>query len=322
MIFFRQSRWWLAGCAAGPLLGFALFAQDVTPPLPSPSSSAPTNLVPPLPQPSSPVDTFRQLLAMSERDRNFYFAGKTSTFRDRLLAKVHEYQALDPDERELRLRATELRWYLMPLLRDSSANRTTQLALMPEGIRTLVQARLLEWDILPPPLQQEFLENEHALRYFAQVAVNNPPPSPPMPPGAGTDDQSRWNALSAEERQKMAAQFNSFFELTLDEKQRALKTLSEAERRQMENTLQSFEQMPVNQRAECIRSFTKFASMTVPEKTEFLKNAERWSAMSPTERQTWRDLVANVPQWPPLPTSAITPPLPPGLRPAMATNRN
>ena len=107
------------------------------------------------------------------------------------------------------------------------------------------------------------------------------------------------------ERRQVAAGFNHFFELTPDEKQPALKTLSEAERRQMEKTLQAFEKMPAAQRAECVSAFAKFASMSAPERAEFLKNAERWSAMSPAERQAWRDLVVNVPQWPPLPVGFV-----------------
>ncbi len=85
-------------------------------------------------------------------------------------------------------------------------------------------------------------------------------------------------------------------------KQAALNTLSDAERGQMEKTLQAFDKLPPDQRDECIRAFAKFAGMSASEKREFLKNAERWSQMSPAERQAWRDLVANVPEWPPLPT--------------------
>ena len=79
----------------------------------------------------------------------------------------------------------------------------------------------------------------------------------------------------------------------------------EAERRQMEKTLESFEKMPAAQRAECISAFAKFASMNAPQRAEFLKNAARWSEMSPAERQTWRDLVVNVPQWPPMPIGFV-----------------
>jgi hypothetical protein len=65
--------------------------------------------------------------------------------------------------------------------------------------------------------------------------------------------------------------------------------------------------------------------MSPQDRAEFLKNAERWSQISPKERQAWRDLVAQVPQWPPLPAALIMPPLPPALKtfhPAVATNHN
>jgi hypothetical protein len=43
--------------------------------------------------------------------------------------------------------------------------------------------------------------------------------------------------------------------------------------------------------------------------------------MSPAERQAWRDLVVNVPQWPPLPTGFVVP-IQGEPGPAVATNRN
>jgi hypothetical protein len=115
--------------------------------------------------------------------------------------------------------------------------------------------------------------------------------------------------------------FNQFFDLTPDEKEKALNTLSETERSQMKKTLQSFEKMPPSQRDECVNAFARFASMTAAEQAEFLKNAERWSAMSPAERQAWRDLVVNVPQWPPLPNGFVSP-APGDTKSRMATNRN
>ena len=46
------------------------------------------------------------------------------------------------------------------------------------------------------------------------------------------------------EQQKIAGQFNQFFELTPEEQTTDARTLSEAERAQMEKTLKSFEQLP------------------------------------------------------------------------------
>ena len=207
----------------------------------------------------------------------------------------------------------------MPLLRDAPTNRAARLAQVPDDIRELVQNRLEEWSILPPSLQQEFLENERTLRYFAHIDPANDALPSPEP---GDDDQARWNALPENQRRQITAQFNEFFELTPDEKQETLNTLSVAERAQMKKTLHAFDQLPPSQRAECIRAFAKFADMSAPEKEEFLKNAERWSQMSPKERQTWRDLVANVPDWPPLPPGFIPPPpMPKAAHATVATNR-
>jgi hypothetical protein len=155
-------------------------------------------------------------------------------------------------------------------------------------------------------MKEEFLANDQALQSFTHVETTNQP--------TGTAEQ-----------QKIAEQFNHFFELTPVEKKETLNTLSAAERVQMEKTLKSFEQLPPAQRFVCIRNYAKFAGMAPAERAKFLKNAESWAKLTPQERQTWRDLVAQVPIWPPLP-SAIVPPniMPPLLRkishPNVATN--
>jgi predicted Fe-S protein YdhL (DUF1289 family) len=275
-----------------------------------------------------PVEFFRELLAMTPVEQENVLTNRSPEIRRRILAKIHEYQALGPNEREMRLRATELRWYLPSLLRDSPANRAQRLAAVPDDLRDLIQARLAQWDSLPPPLQQEFLENERTLRYFTHVDSTNGPPLP----GVGGEhtpldsDLARWNALPDDQRQRITDQFNRFFELAPAEKQETLDTLSPLERQQMEKTLQTFDQLPPPQRIQCIRAFTKFAGMSPQDRAEFLKNVERWSQMSPQERQTWRDLVANVPKWPPMPPPPM-PPLPqlpamltPHQHPTVATN--
>jgi hypothetical protein len=323
-----QARCWLAAVfAVGQIAAFQLVAETVTNvPAPQKLFSGPTNLsLPPVPHLKSPVDLFRELLAMTPAERGNYLTNRPPGIRDRILAKVREYEALDPNERELRLRATELRWYLPPLMHESPTNRAARLAAIPDDLRALVKTRLMIWDVLPPPLHKEFFESEHALRYFTHVDSSNSPPMPPMPPGP---DLARWNALPEDQRQKTTAQFNQFFELTPMEKKKTLNTLSDAERQQMEKTLETFGKLPPVQRFKCLRAFTEFAGMSAQEKQDFLKNAQRWSQMSPKERQTWRDLVTHVPEWPPLPP-ALMPPMPPmppqltqRLHPVAATNPN
>jgi hypothetical protein len=286
MIRLRQLIFGLAVFTAG-------FARAQNPaPIPVHFSATATNLLPILPKPESPVTYFRKLLAMSPVERNNSLTNRTPEARARILAKVREYQALNPDERELRLRATELRWWLMPLLQTPATNRAPRLAQVPDDLRGLVQSRLAQWDLLPPPLQQELLANDRTLHYFARVDTTNAVAATP-------------------EQQKISEQFNQFFEFTPAEKERTLNTLSDAERAQMEKTLQTFEKLPPQQRFLCVRNFTKFAGMSAAERAEFLKDAESWSKLPPKERQAWRDLVARVPQWPPLPPA----PVPPNLIP-------
>ena len=271
----------------------------------APASHQPI-LLPLPPKLQSPVVFFRQLLAMSPAERIQALTNRTPESRARIMAKIREYRALDPDERELRLRATDLRWYLTPLFRLAPADRQTRLDQVPAELRELVTSRLAQWDALPASLQQEFLENDRTLHYFARVDVTN----------STTVDA---------EHQKIADQFNQFFELTPGEKAQSLATLSDAERAQMEKTLQSFEHLPPQQRFECVRNYARFTGMSAADRADFLKNAERWSQMSPQERQTWRDLVAQVPDWPPLPTAIranLMPPhqLPKVVRPNIVTN--
>jgi predicted Fe-S protein YdhL (DUF1289 family) len=317
-----QARRWLATVlTVGQFAAFPLAAATSTNvPVPHKVFSAPTNFPPPpMPSVKSPVDSFRELLAMTPAERANDLSNRPPAIRDRILAKVREYKALAPDERELRLRATDLRWYLFPLMHASPTNRAVMLAAVPDDLQALVHSRLGQWDVLSPPIQKEFFANERALRYFTQVDTSNSPPLPALRPGPARQpgpsdtDWTHWNALSDDQRQNIAAQCNQFFELTPAEKQKTLNTLSDVERQQMERTLETFGKLPPAQRQQCIRAFTEFAGMSAPEKQDFLKNARHWSQMSPQERQTWRDLVRQVPEWPPLPL--MSPPMPPMPRP-------
>ncbi len=315
-----QARWLLVFCAAGQLaVGRPAAGGETNNFSVARESSPPLN--PPLPPGYSPVDLFRRLLAMSPEERDQYLAKRPADIRKRILDKVQEYLALDPNERELRLRATELHWFLLPLFRDPPAIRDAQLAQVPDDLRDLVRSRLLQWEILPPPLQQEFLDNERALSYFADVnATNVLPEEDKNAPSEG--EWARWRGLSENDRRMITAQFNEFFTLTSDEKQQTLNTLSDAERAQMDKTLQSFSTLSADQRIECIRAFTEFTEMSARDRAEFLKNAERWSQLSPKERQAWRDLVAEVPKWPPLPPGLLITPPAPKLSPQTSPTTN
>ena len=293
-------------------------------------SPAPPAPAPPLPPARSPISFFHDLLAMDAAGREEALTNRSPEIRALILAKVREYESLEPDERELRLRVTELRWYLRPLMSAPATNRPAQLALIPEVHRKLVEGRLQEWDKLSPDLQKELLANEATIRYLTEIEGRTDEQRrqtlEAIPPAGRTvleQGIDKWASMSEDQRQRMLSRFREFFELTAQEKQRVLNTLPGPKRSQIERTLRSFDNLPSDQRDQCIRSFEKFAGLSPAERQQFLKSAERWKQMSPSERQVWRELVRKLP--PPLPPPR--PPLRASTRPAppvppVATNRN
>jgi Protein of unknown function (DUF3106) len=286
--------------------------------------------MPSLPPALSPISFFRDLLAMDAASREQALTNRPPEIKAQILAKVREYESLKPDERELRLRVTELRWYLRPLMSAPATNRPAQLTLVPETYRKLVEDRLQEWDKLSPDLQAELLANESTIRYLTEIEGRTEEQRrqtlEAIPLGGRTVLErgiDKWSSLSEDRRQRMLSRFREFFELTAQEKRKVINTLPGLGRGQIEKTMRALDDLPSDQRDQCIRSLEKFASLNLAERQQFLKSAERWKLMSPSERQVWRELVRRFPPLPPPPL----PPLPRSLRPTppvlpIATNRN
>jgi hypothetical protein len=274
---------------------------------------------PPLPKVKPPIEFFRELLALSPNERERLLADKTPEQKKVVLAKLKEYEAMEIEKRELKLKVTELRWYLAPLMKITPAERVEWLVTIPEEKRPLVEERLRQWDELSATQQKEFWDNEMAINYFLRLQSSTPEQQTnffqnfPAEARAKLEKElSQWRSLPVEQRDRMCQRFQQFFDLDLKEKEKTLGTLSDAERVQMEKTLAAFEKLPPIQRKQCIESFRKFARMDVSERNEFLRKAELWQSMSQDDRKAWRDLVNKHPQLPPLPPGLrITPQLPP-----------
>jgi hypothetical protein len=251
---------------------------------------------------------------MTPQERRDFLAQRSPESQKLILAKIHEYEGLTLEMRDLRLRVTELRWYLRPLLELSAADRAARMSFIPPALKELIETRLREWDKLSPEVQKEFLENESVIRFYFELAARTPSQraeagtnvtSQAVPPGL-----NRWQNLTSHQRQDIMRHFYQYFDLSPVEKRKTIQTLSETERVQIEKTLEAFGGLSQAQRAQCVRSFQKFASFDPEERQQFLHNAERWERMSPSDRQAWRNLVSNLSHQPPLPPGFSPPPLP------------
>jgi hypothetical protein len=286
-------------CTIGTLLGQSSFES------PSKSDRSPAGKhIPEPPLPPSPVDYFKSLVSMNPEQRARELA--TNKNAALLQAKIEEYEALPPDQREKRLRITELWCNLIPLMKTPVAERKARLDALPEPERKLIEKRLEQWDLLPPGVQTDVFENKTAIYYFLRLENSTPSQREELlnrMPAATRKQIDEWHALPAERRQRMHDQFQRFFDLTAVEKEKTLDALSDAQRVQIEKSLQTFSMLPADQRQMCIDAFGRFANMSAEERNQFFKNAERWRAMTPRERETWISLVTllPVPQGPPMP---------------------
>ena len=315
-----MTKWFFAAVVIGlsQSLCTSLSAQITTTQPVSLSNSTPSSPdSPQMPPVKSPVDFFREILHADPAQRLGFLTNRPPASQKLIIAKVHEYEQLKPEECELRLRVTELHYYLLPLMNTPATNRATQLALIPSETRKLVEDRLEQWDKLSPESQKALLQNEVTIRTLSELGSGSPAHQREVV-SALTETQKaeleagirKWQQLSPEQQRVTIAQFRLFFELTPAERDKTLATLSDAERHQIERTLDSFEKLTPLQRGQCLRSFEKFASLSAAERAEFLKSAQRWKAMSPSDRQLWKDLVYNLSHGPPVPDSLNLPPKP------------
>jgi hypothetical protein len=303
-----------------PWLIFAVVSFNFSWAQPTPT---PVPLPPPLP---SPVEFFRELLELNDAERANRLASRSESQRRSIHVKLREYAALPPAERELRLRATELRWYLRPFLEIDLTERAKRIVHVPEPFRSIVEQRLAVWDQLTPAARRDFLESDWAIQYFLRLETATPVERPPPLPQAHSvrrlqleRDFARWQRLPLQERQRAAERLQRFFQLPPVEQEKTIETLPEPERRQMESTLNAFAQLPAARRKATVNAFQRFAGLTEAERGEFLRNAERWKEMSPADRATWRRLVLELP---PSPPGLFEPPPPPDPSWPMNRGRN
>jgi hypothetical protein len=269
-----------------------------------------------LPEARTAADVFRELLAMPPSERAAAMASKSEHQRAYLDQKVREYGELPPAEREARLTQLEFRSHLLLLMNTAPGNRAHRLGLVPAHMRLQIEQRLAQWDLLPIEVQKKALDHEVSVNYLLRGRPQQETTAAPPLPVVPAANLQKLQALSPEQRRKVGANVSQFFALPANARQNALDNFSAEERREMEKTLKDFEKLSPEQRQICIASFEKLSSMSKEERAQFLKNAERWRAMSPRERDVWRDLVSIIPPasaMPPMP-SADTPSL--GHQPA------
>jgi len=253
---------------------------------------------------NNPVLFFRSLLAMSPEQRDAALAQRSPEQRKTVLFKLREYEIMPPEARELRLRQTELRWYVQRMINTPASDRSQTLESIPDKDRSIVEERLKQWEELSPEIQKEFLENQNAvtayIEHASRIATSHSPLSVEKQKKLD-EEMKRWKELPQERRKRMCDLFRKFFDLPAVEKEKTLETLSDTERKTLQHTLTNYESLSREQRNQRITSLSKFMNMSPEARQQFLQNAGLWENMPQKERETWRQLVKTLPPLPPPP---------------------
>lgn len=265
------------------------------------------------PMPPSPIAEFRGWLKQSPEERKVALAKRSEKSRRVLEQKIEEYSALPADERERRLGASEMQWYLSRLLGMPKSKRENALQSVPALWQPMVMERLSQWDKMPPAVRQQALQHKLVVEYLSVPSHQQEMVLRGLSSAERNtlmDRIAQWKILPAVERERMDERLRAFFDTQRDRQAETLNSFTDAERQVMSKTLDAFRALPPSQRELCIQSFaqftSKFAAMSRPEQIAFLKNVERWQEMSQNDRDIWRQVVSVVPPMPELPL----PPLP------------
>jgi hypothetical protein len=291
------------------------FLLSATPGVAQPPAGRATALLPPLSP--SPIDLFRRLLATNETGRAQFTAGKAEPMKQYIESRIREFEIMPVNQRDAKLQALELRWYMPQVMKLKPADRASRLETVPEPMRSIIRQRLLLWDILPPQLQQEVLDNETAIKFFErpEQAAGSEGALGAMSVGQRSDLEKRyreWMALSDVKRREIIGRFDEFVGMPEAAKSNALTRLTNTDYAQMQQTLSQFNNLSKEQRVQAMQGFRKFAELSPAERAAFLKTADRWRTMSEKDRDLWRNVVSraqaartNAP--PPMPGNAKLP---------------
>jgi len=300
---------WLICCSVGSGVGLAQSPKDGDLPAPAPIAvrvtpqSAQASVV----KIKASVTQFHRLLAMNPEDREKVLANKSDKQRKYLRNELKKYDDMTPETRGTELQALRVRYYLKELVKWPAESRQSALAVIPDADRKLVEDRLQRWDRLSPDLQKEVLDNERTIRYVLQLEGLSReeqqqilPTLPKSIKETWERKLEQWHSLPSDHRQRIYAQFHRFFELSPKERAKVLETLSESERQQAKESLDALEKLPPDERNACVETFYRVVEK--PPKSEdhifFLESVQRWKAMTPKEKQVWKDLMIVLPPIP------------------------
>ncbi len=275
------------------------------------------------PRTASPISHFRQLLELNTQQREAIILRQEPSTRRILERKLEEYASLSEGEKEFRLFATELHFYLEPMIgRDSSIEKIPA-DRIPDSIIPHLRTAMDFWNQLPVSQRDLLLSKKKAITYLITLTYSSARLSAIVP-----EQSDEWESL------------NRFLALSLDKQKAFLNSYGLAGNTRIVQVLEKMASLSADQRDRSVHALTCYLSFPPAMKDRFMDGVHTWNSMKPTERTVWRQIADRYPRvkpaplpfstqtaegpYPPFPVPAEpsvdeekwfpAPPLPPGLR--------
>ena len=262
----------------------------------------------------SPVEKFRLLLEASSSELNSELDTYPEETRSRIRLKITEYRKLSVEKRRQKLVATELRWYLPPLLNVDQETRDLHLKKLEPILANVIYQRLLTWDTLPEDLKSSSSKSSLIIGHLSKAPSLNPPlPNPsasgtlasaaqpssqntPSLPGAPGNSGSvkASNPVSEERLQRLQA----YFGMSQEAKNATLKDASLMSDSIFMSRLNWLETMPEQLWERVLSHLIRFQELSAEEKKAFGQSIKTWNRLPQAEKQAMRNLVKRTPPFP------------------------
>ena len=265
----------------------------------------------------SPVERFRDLLAMTPAERETVLANRPKFWKDRVLAKIDQYQQMPADQREVKLQETQLRWLLRQAIQMSDGDRQQLMLRCSASEKSMLQQRLEQWEKQSTETRQEMMEYLTRMESISEKRLENqnvrpdgssPPEFPKMDSGI-----EKFMNLPPSQRSQIIFGYQKFFTLSDKERKMVLNKLAEPARQAILVNVQKINQLPVEERERIMVELKKLANMSPEEQSTFLKNSQTWQSIPKGEKEAWLRLVSRKRPEPPMPSELLLPPTPPPL---------
>lgn len=232
----------------------------------------------------SPISKFRTILNWSPEERSQFVKKQPANVQRILERKIMEYEALSESQREFRLIATELHFYLDPLLVGNRNIDPSAVQEVPPHLRKYIDQSVGFWNRIKPAHRDLLLAKKEAVSYLISISSRLYDLEKLMPKPA-----PEWDNLY------------NFLQLPHNKQLSFMKAYQIKPSIEMEKLLVAFQGLEDEEKRNCAHAFVCYLSFPNNLKTQFVDGLAEWSQKKPSERSIWREIASKYPRIRPVP---------------------